>query len=161
MTQPIRKNEREVKDLAEIANIFDRCPVLRIAFVDRDYPYIVPVHYGYLLESGCLTFYIHSAQEGRKIELARRSPKIAFETDRLLGIGRSDKPCGWTSHYESVFGEGLISFVRGEEKKKGIDLLMRRYGFTGPFSYDMAVFAKTEVMKIEPTSLSAKRNVQK
>ena len=42
----MRRNDREVRDRAEIQRILEVAKVLRLGLTDGDYPYIVPLHYG-------------------------------------------------------------------------------------------------------------------
>ena len=44
----MRRNDREVRDRAEIQRILEVAKVLRLGLTDGDYPYIVPLHYGYV-----------------------------------------------------------------------------------------------------------------
>ena len=156
---PMRKASREVNDPKEISEILNRCLVLRIAFPDKEYPYIVPMNFGFSFEFGKYSLFVHCAKQGRKIDLIRQGIRtVGFETDRLLNVGKSDKPCGWTSFYESVIGEGTVSLVPEKEKKKGMDLIMRHYGFTGDIQYDPRSYELTEIIKIDVTDLSAKRH---
>ena len=43
----MRRKDREITEFAEIKNIFDKAKVLRIALNNGEYPYILPVNFGY------------------------------------------------------------------------------------------------------------------
>jgi nitroimidazol reductase NimA-like FMN-containing flavoprotein (pyridoxamine 5'-phosphate oxidase superfamily) len=44
----MRKKEREVTDIAELESIISRSDVCRVAFADKDVPYIVTMNFGYM-----------------------------------------------------------------------------------------------------------------
>ena len=48
---------------------------------DGGVPYIVPLNYGYEYADGELTFYFHSAKEGRKLEILKKNPTVCLELD--------------------------------------------------------------------------------
>ena len=99
----MRRTDREVANEADIRTILDRARVLHLAMIDADRPYVVPLHYGYTLENGRLTLYLHSAKEGRKLDVLRRNDRVAFvlETD-VSPVSGGDLPCKYGAVYASV-----------------------------------------------------------
>ena len=77
----MRRNDREVRDRAEIQRILEVAKVLRLGLTDGDYPYIVPLHYGYVYAGDVLRFYMHGAKEGKKLALAVSNPHAFVELD--------------------------------------------------------------------------------
>ena len=71
---PMRRKDRAVTDFQKIVQIIDECEILRLGLADGEYPYIVPVNFGYTVEGEQICFYIHGAQAGRKYELLRSHP---------------------------------------------------------------------------------------
>ena len=69
MIQGITKRERQVTDPQQILRILDTANVLHMGMVDGDEPYVIPMNYGYTMEDGKLTIYLHSATKGRKLDL--------------------------------------------------------------------------------------------
>ena len=66
----MRRKEREVSDVKEIAQILSNCSTLRIAFPTPEAPpYIVPVNFGFSLQNDRFALFFHSAAAGRKVEL--------------------------------------------------------------------------------------------
>lgn len=53
----MRRRDREVTDIDEILRIVDKAKILHLGLFDTDYPYIVPLHYGYEYRDGNLIFY--------------------------------------------------------------------------------------------------------
>ncbi len=122
----MRRTDREVTDLEKIEEILKKARVVHLGLVDGDAPYVVPLHYGYILENGRLTLYMHCAGEGRKIDLIRANPKafIEIETDWAPYSG-GDVACRYGAAYSSVMGSGRAHIVTDvEEKVRGLIVLM-------------------------------------
>ena len=82
----MRRKEREVIDYAEIEEIIRSAGCAGL-ILGGMYPYIVPMNFGYENVNGRRTLFFHCAGEGRKLDLLRRNPDVAFEMDcrhRLL-----------------------------------------------------------------------------
>jgi nitroimidazol reductase NimA-like FMN-containing flavoprotein (pyridoxamine 5'-phosphate oxidase superfamily) len=65
----MRRKDREVTDMNEIIEIIKKCDVCRLAFFDKEYPYIVPLNFGYSYDGAKLELYFHGANAGKKLEL--------------------------------------------------------------------------------------------
>ena len=63
----MRRKDREVTNIDEIKQIIERAKILHLGLFDSEYPYIVPLHYGYEFTEEKLVFYLHSAKEGHKL----------------------------------------------------------------------------------------------
>ena len=74
----MRLNKREIKDPDMLRDIIESCDIVRLGLRDRDGMFIVPVNYGYDIETDGtglkLTLYIHGAREGRKAEAFAADP---------------------------------------------------------------------------------------
>lgn len=81
MKQGITRREREVTDIAQILGILDRAKIVHVGMIDGDMPYVVPMNYGYTMEDGKLTLYLHGATRGRKLDVLRRNPKVFVQID--------------------------------------------------------------------------------
>ena len=78
MKRGITRREREITDLQEILGILDRAKIVHVGMIDGDMPYVVPMNYGYTMEDGKLTIYLHGAKWGRKLDVMRANPKVFF-----------------------------------------------------------------------------------
>ena len=88
------------------------CDVLNIAFFDEEYPYNLPVTFGYEYEKN-LTFYCHHATAGHKNHLVKRNPKVCVVTHRFKD--RIYNSYDGTNHdYRSVMAFGEMSFIDSE-----------------------------------------------
>ena len=115
----MRRTDRDITaDTARVTDILDRARVLRLALNDGPRPYIVPMHYGYTLENGTLTFWLHCAKEGHKLDLLRADPNAAFELDcDIAPVSGGDVPCTYGSAYASVMGFGTAAVVDDPAEK--------------------------------------------
>ena len=107
MSNGMTRREREVTDINEIIRILDTAKVLHLGLVDGDEPYVVPMNYGYTMQDGKLTVYLHGARRGRKLDLIRANPKVFFELDCGITPFEGDIACRYGITYESVMGPRL------------------------------------------------------
>ncbi|KAF0208426.1 MAG: putative flavin-nucleotide-binding [Actinobacteria bacterium] len=128
--------------------------VLRLGMVDDDGPYVVPVNFGYA--DGLL--YVHGPAEGRRLDAIARDPRVCFEADECTII-RADKACGFTARFRSVIGYGTARVLSSaDEKRAGLDVIMRQYDSTGDGIPD-ATLARTTVIEIAIESMEGKRHL--
>ena len=153
----MRRKDREVTDTAAIRAILDKAQVVHLAMIDGDRPYVVPLHYGYTLEDVRLTLYLHSAKEGRKLDVLKKNARVAFvlETDVSLVSG-GDLPCKYGAAYASVMGEGKAVFLTDPAKKAaGLQILMKIQ--TGrEFTITEAMTESVAVLRVDVETYSAK-----
>lgn len=119
----MRKAQREITNLEEIADVLSRCDTVRIGINDAGLPYIVPLSFGYEILDGKIAVYFHGAKAGRKAELLRSLPRVCVEADLCHGFVDNGRG-GYTCDYESVIGYGNVELLEGAEAEKGIRLLL-------------------------------------
>lgn len=127
----MRRSEREVQDINEIERILNEAQVCRIAMQDGEFPYIIPMCFGYTLESGELALYFHSATQGKKMELLKENNNVAFEIDRMGEIIPGETACSFSAAFECITGRGSIDVINGIEKITGLNTIMAKYNKTG------------------------------
>ena len=117
----MRLNKREIKDPDMLRDIIESCDIVRLGLFDRDGMFIVPVNYGYDIETDGtdlkLTLYVHGAREGRKAEVFAADPSVALEMDCMDGIITGDYTCSYSCAYRSIMGNGTIRELTGEQEK--------------------------------------------
>lgn len=156
----MRRKDREVTDFHTILEIVDQCHVLRLGLSDGEYPYIVPVNFGYQVEEGKLFLYFHGARAGRKYELLSAHPVCSFEMDLPLEMVCIADKQDVTMGYKSVMGKAKALFLEGEEKRRAVDeVLMARYEKTRDFEYNRSALSRTAVVRLEVTEITGKRNL--
>ena len=153
----ITRREREVTDLNEIKAILDKCMIVHLGLVDGDEPYVVPLNYGYTMDNGKLTLYMHGARTGYKLDLMRANPNVFFEMDCDVEPFEGKSACQYGTGYASVMGRGLAEIVEDvEEKKKALSILMKTQ--TGKdFEFTDKLVSVVSVFKINVLDYSAKR----
>ena len=122
----MRHPDREITELQEIAQVFERADTIRIGMHGGDYPYVVPVSYGWELVDGKIAVYFHGARCGRKYELLRQDPRVCVEADVLNGYVPNGS--SYTADYISAIGFGAAESLTGAEAVHGMQLLLRHCG---------------------------------
>jgi nitroimidazol reductase NimA-like FMN-containing flavoprotein (pyridoxamine 5'-phosphate oxidase superfamily) len=149
----MRKKEREITDPGEIESIIRKAQVCRVAMVDGNQPYVVPVCFGY--EKGAL--YVHGALAGRKIDVLKKNNRVCFEMDADVEIRGAEKACKFSLRYRSVIGTGKVRFLdKDDEKTRALDMIMRHYS-DRDFTFSKPDLDSVLVWKIEIDSLSGKK----
>ena len=154
----MRRTDRELTDREEIKRILEEAKVLRLGLKDGDYPYIVPLHYGYVYEGDVLRFYMHGAKAGKKYELVKADSHAFVELDCAVETtGEGDVACVYGANYASLMARGEVTAVEDpEEKIAGLKLLMRAQ--TGrDFEITEQQAAGVAVFRFEATAYSAKK----
>ena len=153
----MRRSDRETS-YEEAVTILRACLYVTVSFHGGEYPYAVPMHFGVAEEGGVLALYFHGAAEGKKHDLLARDCRVGFSAVRYCenvppanGIA-----CTATARYESVFGEGEMRAVSGEEAARGLRLLLSQNGMEGELS--PAAVARTRVYKLIVQTLTGKRH---
>ena len=158
----MRRNDRVVTDWEKITAIIRRCEVCHIAFHGGEYPYVVPLNFGFEVRGKQLFLYFHGAAEGRKHELLRENPKVAFSMEHMLGISgpTNGMACRCSAFYESVMGEGILEYIEGEEKITALHCLMQHYtpNSSSRLHFEPKVLKKTAALRLTVHSLTAKRH---
>ncbi len=150
------RRERQVTDLDEIIKILDKSKVLHLGMVDGDEAYVVPMNYGYIMEDGKLTLYLHGARRGRKLDLMRANPKVFFEMCCDIVPFEGDVACKYGITYASIMGRGIAEIVEDvEEKKLALSTLMKTQ--TGKdFEFEDKMTTVVSVIKITTLEYTAK-----
>lgn len=113
----MRRKDREVCDIKEIEEIISQCKTCHVAMVDNGEPYVVPLSYGYEISDKVLILYLHSAKEGRKIDIWKRNNKVCFEMSLEGEPVHPDTPCNSGYYFASVIGNGKIEFIEDPDEK--------------------------------------------
>jgi len=150
----MRRNDKEITDTEVIDDIINRSVVCRLALSETNLPYLVPVCFGYRNR----TLYVHSAREGKKIDILRKNNNVCVEFNVDHELVKGDQACKWSMKYRSVICYGTASFVDDDrEKREALDIIMAHYA-TGSFEYIDKKLTDTIVIKIEIESITGKQS---
>ena len=156
MIQGLTRRELQITDINEIKEILDKSNILHLGLVDGDEPYVIPMNYGYTLESEKLTLYLHGATEGKKLDLMRANPKIFFSIESDIEAFEGRVACQYGTSYYSVMGKGTATILENpEDKMKGLSLFMKSQ--TGiDFEFNERMVSAVSVIKLDITDYTAK-----
>lgn len=151
----MRRKDKEITDRKAIEQILIDSEVLSIAMCDDGEPYIVAMNYAYA--DNCI--YMHSATEGRKIDILRKNNRIAFQTYVGEAVIIKDEACKSTSKYLSVFGTGKALLLDDKaEKKRALDAIMTKHTGKTEFEYHDGALDKVLIIKVEISSITGKKS---
>lgn len=155
----MRRLDRAVVQYRHQLEILRQCSVLRLAMMDEKGLYIVPLSFGYTERDGKLSFYIHSAKEGRKASAMAGGCPVAFEMDCCFQLQQGEIPCKYSCKYASLIGNGRAVPVEDpQEKALGLSVIMRHqsgkeFCITEKMTETVAVF------RIDVEEMTGKKNL--
>lgn len=157
----MRRKDREITDFCEIENVVANARYMHLGLFDGDFPYVVPLHYGYKTENGKFVFYVHCAAEGHKLDCLKKNGNVFVEIDCGESLIAGNVPCEYGAEYQSVMCRGTAAIVENPtEKREGLEILMRtQTGAEHPISEKMA--EAVTVVRIDTENCTAKARVKK
>ena len=149
----MRKKNQEIKSSGELETIFRNAKIVRIAIMDGEKPYLVPLNYGY--RHNCL--YIHCAKEGKKLDLLRKNNNVCFEIESDVKIISGEKACQWTTSFRSVVGYGEIEIIEDQQQKiEALKILMTHFGAPHLQDFDERTVQRTTILKLNIAEMTGK-----
>lgn len=156
----MRRTDREVSGMENLISIIKKCNVCRLAFFDEEYPYIIPLNFGYSYESEELILYFHGAKAGKKLDLIHANNKVGFEMDCSHKLIEGDEACEYSMEFESVCGNGYMEHLDKESKPFALTRLMKQYTDMENFHFNEKVLDATEVLQLKVCNITGKKKVQ-
>ncbi len=155
----MRHPERKIKDPETMRALLKRSEIGRIATVNkRGFPVIKPVNFLYL--DGKI--YIHSSQQGEKVEDIRRESPVCFEVDEPIAYrAAGEMGCKAGYYYRSIIIQGKASFVENRrDKVRVLETMMEKYQPEGnSWKFEEEVLKKTAVIEIQIDEITGKENL--
>lgn len=142
----MRRADREIGAFAQKLEILRRCSVIHLAMMDDQGLYSLPLSFGCQVEGEGLTLYLHSAREGRKVDILRAGCPVAFSMVSAAALAAGKTPCSYSCHYESLVGSGFAEEVTDvQEKCRALSAILRHQAgvdadFTEVMAEPVAVF---------------------
>lgn len=157
MKKGISRRELEVTDMNEILNILDKSKIVHVAMVDEGRPYMVTMNYGYIMEDGKLTLYLHGATKGRKIDVMKANPDVFVEIECDIAPFSGEVACQYGMAYASIMGEGKAVIIEEPEAKmEAMSILMKSQ--TGKdFTFNERLVSIVTVIRIDVEEFTAKK----
>lgn len=161
----MRIGERAIESKDGQKAILEHCRVCSLAFSGDEYPYVIPLNYGFVWNEDQETpvLYFHGAPVGTKIEHMERDNRVAFCVQNEKEIKILEPACRSTMIYESVCGTGRLSRVADPgEKGEALTRIMQQYDPEGgPYEFAPEVAARTTVLCLRVETLTGKSNAPK
>ena len=158
----MRRQDRMVANIDEIKDILNSTRIIHLGMMDGDYPYVVPLHFGYEIVDDILYIYVHGYHEGKKFNLIKVNSHVFIEidgNDEALVSG-GDIPCKYSSVYSSVMGRGEAIYLQNiDEKAHGLQVLMKQQ-IGREFTFTDAMVNSVGVVQIKVVDYTAKRRRQ-
>jgi nitroimidazol reductase NimA-like FMN-containing flavoprotein (pyridoxamine 5'-phosphate oxidase superfamily) len=153
----MRRSDREITNHDKIKEIIESCECCRLGFQDKDGVYLVPLNFAFEETDGVRVFYFHGSREGKKMELARTSPRVGFELDIGYGVKQGVAACGYSFRYSSVIGKGTVTMVDDlREKEKAMRMIMKHYTGREDWTFTEGGLKGTGFLKLVVTELTCK-----
>jgi len=122
----MRRKDREITDINEKLTIIQKCKVCRIGLSENNFPYVIPLNYGYTFEKEILTLFFHSAPEGKKLDIIKKNNDACFEIDCDSKLIEGEQACNYGYAYKSIIGFGKIEIIENpDEKIYALNMLMK------------------------------------
>lgn len=137
------------EELEQVESVLQNAVYCHAAFSLDDYPYLVPLNYGY--RDGIL--YFHSSPQGKKLEMLKGNPHISFAVQDRVTMKEGASACKFGMRYASVIGFGTGEIItESSEKEKGLDVILEHYhvdrGTYSQQSLDDLVVIRVKVIEL-------------
>ena len=145
---------QDITDMEQMESIIRRCQICHVGMVDGNRPYVLAFNFGYEDQ----TIWLHTAQEGKKIDVLRRNNRVCieFDTDHKLFARHEKVACSWRLAYRSVIVHGEALFVDDyEEKMKGLNIMMKNYS-DREFKYSRPAVDNIRMIKVPVASITGR-----
>ena len=155
----MRRRDREVTDLAEIKAIVEKNMILHLGLFDEEFPYIIPLHYGYEYrkDTDQFIFYMHGARQGHKIDLIHQNPNVCIQIEgEVLPDYDFEAPYKFSAFFSSFIGRGKAELLEDlDDKTAALNQLMSHQ--TGKiFEFTEKRIHSVAVIKVVVDQYSAK-----
>lgn len=155
----MRRKDKEIVDEKAMVSIIGKAIICRVAMCWQDGPYVIPMNFGYRDNY----IYLHSAREGRKLDILQNNDKVCIEFDVDVELVKSQKACKTSMEYKSVliFGKAII-LKDITEKKRALDIIMHHYYYrTSPsvFHYPEDALEKVIIIKVKIENMTGKESL--
>lgn len=151
----MRKTNQEITDQSIIDQILSDSEICWIAMNDEKTPYVLPFNYGY--RDGCL--YIHSAQNGKKIDLLQKQPEVGFAIKYKGDVVKDDIACKWATYYRSVAGTGKVELLnKAADKEAGLEIIMQHNGAIAASTFTQKHVEGVVILKLTIDTITGKQS---
>jgi len=154
----MRRKDKEIVDEKVMISIIEKAIVCRVAMCWKDEPYVIPMDFGYRGNY----IYLHSAGEGRKLDILRNNDKVCMEFDIDVELVQSQEACKTSMKYKSVLIFGTAVILKDiAEKKRALDIIMHHYYYDSlsVFHFPEDVLEKVVIIKVKFEKITGKESL--
>lgn len=164
METKIRMGKRTFTDEGQINLFLRQAQTIFLGLVDDNMPYVIPLNF--VFKNG--NFYIHGANEGRKINILKNNTNACITVCEIYGTIADPVPANTDTAYMSVIANGKVEIVTDlDEATAAMQEMLDKYV---PNYYEVALSkahvdkyisslgSKTVVLKIKPITMTAKEH---
>lgn len=164
--RPMRQAGRQLRSTTQLHSVVDACQTVRIACVDKEGLFIVPMSFGYDwadpeeidAEEPRLALWVHSAAAGRKVDAFDREPRVAIEMDVQDGLIEGTYACAYSYAYRSITGTGIIHRIQGiDAKRYGLTRIMQHLAPEASAGFTDQALARTNIYCIDIDHFTGKQ----
>jgi nitroimidazol reductase NimA-like FMN-containing flavoprotein (pyridoxamine 5'-phosphate oxidase superfamily) len=151
----MRRKDKEIKSRKEMEAVIKSVNVCRVGFVDGEKPYVLPLNFGYSKS----IFYIHSAGEGKKLDLIAANNNVFVEIDTNGDIVRSSDPCGYGFRYKSLLAPGKAYIINDTKNKiKALGIIMKHITGMTISKFSESKVAAIKIIMIKTGKMTGKKS---
>ena len=155
----MRRKDKEIVDEKVMVSIIEKAIICRVGMCWQNEPYVIPMNFGYQDKN----IYLHSAREGRKLDILRNNDKVCIEFDVDVKLVQSQEACETSMKYKSVliFGTAVI-LEDTAEKKRALDIIMHHYYYHNSpsvFHFPEDVLEKVIIIKVKIEEMTGKESL--
>ncbi len=154
----MRRKDREITNQEEIKQIIKQALFCNVAMCRENNPYLVPMNFGF----DGKYIYLHSASEGRKIDILKENPSVCINFVQNIQFIQSLKVCQSSMQYNSVLIFGQVEFIQEEkEKRKALNFIIRQYHRNineEQLEFSKHILDKLTILKVKISKMSGKRS---
>lgn len=158
----MRRKDREITQTDDIFSVIEGCSTVRVAMADGNMPYVVALNFGFDRQGDTLILYLHSAAQGRKIDILKRNPNVYFQMDCSQGPtpGIPGNPCSCSWKFDSVMGSGQAVFLtEPAQKEHALNRILQCAGNAEEtFAFPEKMLENTCVWQIVSEDFTGKRH---
>ncbi|MBL6463600.1 MAG: pyridoxamine 5'-phosphate oxidase family protein [Senegalimassilia sp.] len=162
----MRQAGRQLRSTTQLHAVVEACQTVRIACVDEEGPFIVPMSFGYDwadpeeidADAPRLALWVHSAGVGRKVDAFNREPRVAIEMDVQDGLITGTYACAYSYAYRSIMGTGTIHRIQGiEAKRYGLTRIMQHLAPEASTDFTDQALARANIYCIDVDRFTGKQ----
>lgn len=154
----MRRKDKEIVEQKVMVSIIEKAIICRVGMCWQDEPYVIPMNFGYRNHY----IFLHSASEGRKLDILRNNNKVCIEFDVDVEMLQSQEVCKTSMKYKSILIFGTAVILKDvAEKKRALDIIIHHYdnhNFPPLFHYSEEVMEKVIMIKVKVEKMTGKES---